>query len=88
MKKAILFLLILTLLVGVSCTKNRRAFTWGGKLTIDLPANQKLVIATWKDANLWYLTRPMRAGEVPETYTFKEKSEWGVREGTVTFVEH
>jgi len=81
-------LAIITFLFGIflflffnSCTQNQRAKKFGGKAEITLPANQKLINATWKDDNLWYLTRPMRDDETPETYTFSEESSWGVWEG-------
>jgi len=87
-------LAIITFLFGIflflffnSCTQNQRAKTWGGKAEITLPAGQKLINATWKDDNLWYLTRPMRADEQPETYTFQEESSFGVLEGTYQITE-
>ena len=36
---------------------------------------------------MWYLTRPMRDDEEPETHTFEQSSEFGVFEGTVTIIE-
>ena len=60
----------------------------GGNYTLDLPAGQKLVNITWKDSDLWYLTKPMTDDDVAETYTFQEDSKMGVLEGTVTVVEH
>lgn len=59
----------------------------GGDMTLELKPNQKLEEITWKDDNLWYLTRPMREDEEAETHTFQQKSEMGVFEGTVTIVE-
>lgn len=56
-------------------------------MKIDLPPNQKLVTATWKDQNVWYLTRPMRTGEVAEKFEFKEKSSWGAVQGSIIFQE-
>lgn len=44
---------------------------------VDLPRGQKLVVVTWKGENLWYLTRDMRRGEQPESYTFWESSSFG-----------
>ncbi len=62
---------------------------YGGKYTIDLPEGQKLLEITWKDGdNLWYLSRPMREDEYPETYTWQEDSVYGIWEGTVTIIEH
>ena len=70
-----------------SCTENSRAKAWGGTATVDLAPNTKLVGATWKDAELWYLTRPMRAGEVAETSSLIEQSNFGLMEGKVVFKE-
>jgi hypothetical protein len=82
--------LVLTLLLTVlaGCTEQQRAKRWGGEYTVDLPAGHKLVNVTFKDADLWYLTRPMTEEDKAETYTFKEDSTWGVMEGTVTIKEH
>ena len=78
----IVFCLILT-----GC--NYFARTTGGNVTIDLPPNTKLISVQWREKNssLWYLTRPMRSDEYPETYTFQEDSNIGVLEGTVTINE-
>lgn len=59
----------------------------GGDMTLELEPGQKLEEITWKDDSLWYLTRPMREDEVPETHTFQQSTEFGVFEGTVTVVE-
>ena len=60
----------------------------GGDMTVHLKPGEKLVNVTWKEASLWFLTRPMKASDSVETYKFKEDSTWGVLEGTVTIVEH
>jgi len=82
-----LFLIVLFMAVSVGCTEKQRARQWGGSSTVTLNAGQKLVVATWKETDLWLLTRPMREGEVAETYQFSEDSSWGVMEGSVTIVE-
>ena len=71
----------------MGCTSNTRARHWGGTMTINLPAGQELMEATWKDNNLYYLTRPMASDYVPVTKTFHEDSRFGVIEGTVIFIE-
>lgn len=81
-------LVIVGIITMVGCTANERAKRYGGTMKIELPAQQKLVVATWKDDHLWYLTRPMRAGEQAEVYTFHEDSSWGVMQGTVLITEH
>lgn len=86
--KVLLIVFIITLVVATSsCTENSRAKNFGGKAQLELPQGQKLVVVTWKDDALWYLTRPMRPNETAETYTFQEKSSWGVWEGTYTIKE-
>jgi hypothetical protein len=70
-----------------SCTENERAKVYGGTMTINLPRGQKLTTMTFKELDLWYATRPMREGEIPETTTFQEKSALGIVEGTVIFIE-
>lgn len=85
MKKLILLIGIFICLCG--CTSNTRVRHWGGTLTVNLPAGQELMEATWKDNNLYYLTRPMADDYVPVVKTFHENSHYGVMEGTVIFIE-
>ena len=88
MKKKILMLSALLITVGTimtGCQGAARSF--GGSITLRLDPGLKLEEITWKDDSLWYLTRPMREDEVPETHTFQQSSEWGVFEGTVTVIE-
>jgi hypothetical protein len=88
--KILLAVLATTILVGcisIGCTENQRSRTFGGSMTINLPPNQKLVNVTWKETQMWYLIRPMRTNEFPESYKFIEKSSFGMLEGTATFLE-
>jgi hypothetical protein len=85
MKKLILSLAAVALLA--SCTENYRVKNMGGNGTIKLPVGQKLVNVTWKDTELWYITRPMTVNDYPETYTLKEKSSYGIVEGSYTIIE-
>jgi len=86
MKK--LSIIAFALIVGLSsCTSNEIAKEFGGTMTINLPKNEKLINATWKNQEVWYLTRPMDSNETPQTYNFQEKSSWGVLEGTVIIIE-
>jgi hypothetical protein len=80
--------LIMFLAIGMmSCTKQDIAKNYGGTYTVELPKGKKLINATWKDSELWFLTRDRRSNETPETYQFKEDSNWDVLEGTVLIVE-
>lgn len=85
--KLTLSLLCISLVV-CGCTENQRARKFGGTATQDLPPNTKLVTATWKQDNLWLLTRPMGKDEIADTYQFKESSSFGLVEGVVIIREH
>lgn len=85
--KQLLLAISLIAILSTGCTENVRAKKFGGNMIVPLPTNTKLVNATWKDAQLWYLYRPMTSNEVSVTSTFKEKSNFGYMEGTITFVE-
>jgi hypothetical protein len=85
MKK--LFLAILMGVMVTSCTENERVKQWGGEGNIKLPKGRKLVNVTWKETQVWYLTRPMNSNDVAETYQFQEESSWGVMEGTYNIIE-
>ena len=79
--------LLFALVAMCSCTQNQMARSYGGKMTIELPKGEKLINATWKEANLFYLTEPMEEGYVPKTKKFRESSNFGVWESEITFVE-
>jgi hypothetical protein len=85
MKKVFLGL-VLGLFV-ISCTENERVKSFGGKGTINLPKGRKLVTVTWKETQIWYLTRPMDSTDVAQTYQFQEESSWGMIEGTYNIIE-
>ena len=89
MKKKIsaLFSILILSLSLCGCTEQSMTRELGGSMDLELPANQKLEEITWKDDNLWYLTRPMREDEEAETHVFQASSAWGVFEGTVTVIE-
>jgi hypothetical protein len=85
MKK--LFLAIVMGVMVTYCTENNRVKNGGGEGNINLPKGRKLVNVTWKETEVWYLTRPMDSNDVAETYQFQEESSWGVMEGTYNIVE-
>jgi hypothetical protein len=85
MKKV--FLAIVLGVMVTSCTENERVKAWGGEGTIKLPKGKKLVNVTWKETQIWYLTRNMDSNDVAETYEFHEESSYGVIEGTYKIVE-
>lgn len=83
MKKFILLTTMVLCLTGCQTTTK----SLGGNMTVELPKGQKLEEITWKETDLWYLTRPMREDEEAETHTFQQSTEFGVFEGTVTIIE-
>ena len=87
-KKSIMILAIVMAL-GFSLTGCEQGMTksFGGDMTIELEPGVKLETIDWEDDSLWYLTRPMREDEEPETYVLNQSSEFGVFEGTVTIIE-
>lgn len=88
MKSSItLLVLVVLVLLGSGCTENQRAKSFGGTMNVKLSCGRKLVVATWKEENLWYATRLMRPDENPETTELVEDSSFGVVEGKVIFVE-
>ena len=86
MKKIILLIITISICL-CSCTEQIRTHAYGGDMTINLPAGQELMSATWEDNNLFYLTRPMSPDYVPVTKVFHESSSYGVIESTVYFKE-
>lgn len=87
MKKKILSVILIIILVISLCGCQAAARNLGGDVTIELEPNQKLEMITWKNSDLWYLTRPMTANDVAETHVFQESSIFGIVEGTVTIIE-
>lgn len=84
--RIILAVIIITLFIG--CTKQQRARHLGGTQTINLPKGEKLLMATWKDDNLFYLTEYMEHDYEPKTKIFRESASFGIVEGKVVFVEN
>lgn len=77
MKKLILAVALVSL--ATSCTENVRARRWGGTEEISLKPNEKVLNVTWKENEMWICTKDTVTGIV----YFREKSSWGVMEGTV-----
>ncbi len=86
MIKKILFTLALVF-TFISCTENSISRKLGGTMTVNLPKGEKLVMATWKETSLFYLTEPMDSNYVPKTKIFREDSSWGLVESKVLFIE-
>ena len=77
MKKLILGLIITTGLF--SCTDNQMTRRYGGTETVNLKPNEVVLNVTWKENEMWICTKDT----ITNTVYFREKSSWGVLEGTV-----
>lgn len=87
MKRIILIFTALLCITLTSCTPQQMTREFGGKMEIKLPAGQELMMVTWKENDLFYLTRPMSQDYTPVTKTFQESSSFGIMESTVLFIE-
>jgi hypothetical protein len=76
--KKLIFIAIAALSLA-SCTDNQRAKHWGGTEEIQLKPNEVVLNVTWKESEMWICTKDTVTGVV----YFREKSNWGVMEGTV-----
>jgi hypothetical protein len=85
MKNIIKLTALMTVLTLCSC--NRLAKHYGGKMTVEVEKDQKVVNSSWKGDSLWILTRARKTDEQPETFKYVEKSTYGVLEGVVTIIE-
>lgn len=85
----VLWIISFTIIViAYGFTQNQKAKTFGGIETIQLEKGVRLVNITWKGkegADLWILTK--KDTTKPVTYSFKEKSNFGVMEGEVIIIE-
>jgi hypothetical protein len=87
MKKIKLVLVIIVLAFMLTSCEQFFARRYGGQTTIELDKGQKLIEVTWKDDDLWYLVEPMKPNDTPRTLEFIERSNYGVLEGKVIFIE-
>lgn len=86
MKKISLIIFLLTLMF-ISC-EQYISKNFGGNTTIELNPSEKLIEVTWKnEADLWILVEPMDSNYIPKTKIFKESSNLGIMNGSITFIE-
>ena len=76
--KKVLALAVVALAV-VSCTDNSRARNRVGTEEVSLKPNEVVLNVTWKADEMWICTKDTTTGIV----YFREKSSWGMLEGTV-----
>lgn len=88
MKKLFILIAAIAVTLGItSCTEQERTRTFGGTMEINLEPGEKLMMATWKESDLFYLTEPMEPDYQPKRKTFKESSSYGIMESKIVFVE-
>lgn len=88
MKKLLILCASVMLILPISCTENARVRKFGGKTTYNLNPNEELIQLDWKGDNLWILTSEADPHFFkPRTYSFKEKSNFGVIEGEIIIKE-
>ena len=85
MKKFIILAVIALALS--SCTENQRARTLGGTVTINVEKGKKVMMATWKKGDLFYMVEDMEPDYVPHNKELIESSNFGVIESKVVFKE-
>lgn len=76
--KKLLFIALFAFMM-VSCTENQRAKTFGGTTEYQIPNGETFVNATWKDDDLWIITKDT----VTNLIYMRECSSWGIFNGTV-----
>ncbi len=82
-----ILLLLLSLTLFSSCTDNSMVKKFGGKKDITLLPDTKVVNVTWKEEDIWILSKPMKSTDSAESYYFTEKSNYGIIEGTYRIQE-
>ena len=87
MKRVVLLAAIAICGMLAGCTQNQRVRNFGGTMEINLQPGEKLLMATWKGEDLFYLTEPMEEGYEPKDKTFHENASFGIMESTVVFRE-
>lgn len=84
--KKIIAVIIISLSLS-SCTENYRARKFGGTTTINVERGKKVMMATWKEDDLFYMTEDMEEDYIPHNKELIESSSWGVIESKVIFKE-
>ena len=89
MKKFLVTVIVTIVIVFsfLSCTENQRARTFGGTATINVEPGKKVMMATWKDEDLFYMVEDMEPDYKPHDKTLIESSSFGVIESKVVFKE-
>lgn len=87
MKKLSITLAVISAFLISSCTQNELTKNFGGSMTVKLDKGKQLMNVTWKEDELWILTKQMDSTHTPTNYEFVENSSYGLLEGKVTITE-
>lgn len=88
MKKLLTFIsLVICIFLMSSCTEQERVRQFGGTATIDVEPGYRVMMATWKGDDLFYMIEEMPEDYVPHNKTLVESSSWGVIESKTVFKE-
>lgn len=80
-------IILIAMFLFMGCTDQICAKNYGGSAIVNMTCGKKLINITWKESDLWIVSRPMTSDDIPETYNFNESSSFGVLEGTITVKE-
>lgn len=84
--KTKIILVFLPLVFSLGC-ENVLTRKFGGKMSVKVPCDQKVINVTWKEDHFWILMKKMNQNDSAETLLFKEKSVYGALEGEVILQE-
>ena len=89
MKKFLVTVIVSIVIVFsfLSCTENQRARIFGGTAIVNVEPGKKVIMATWKNEDLFYMVEDMDSDYVPHEKTLIESSSFGVIESKVIFKE-
>lgn len=87
MKPLKILLILIVAILFVSCTEQVRTRTFGGSTTINVEQGKRVMMATWKENDLFYMVEDMPDDYIPHNKYLIESSSWGILESTIIFKE-
>lgn len=88
MKISFKILICMIAFILYACSDQEKAGYFGGESSINVPYGEEVLMATWKDDDIWYFTRPMSDDYVPQVKALRQESSHGLYHGVVYFYEH
>lgn len=85
MKKIILIAMVA--LMAASCTEQQLTRDFGGTMTINVEPNKRVMMATWKNSDLFYMVEDMPTDYEPHDKVLIESSSFGIMESKIIFHE-